>query len=81
MTKIKLTKLSGKPDASIPVGYWAEGFEHPMLQPKIGDVYIIYGPMVTSLKERFDHLIITQLKKIRGRILTTQNSRWRREVL
>lgn len=81
MKRIKLTKLSGKPDASIPIKYWAIGFEYPDSPPKVGEAYIIYGPIVTSLQETFDYLLITKLKKIGRKILTTQNSRWRRDVL
>lgn len=79
---IKLTKLSGKKGSSIPNGYWVTGYETRGGGPKLGDRYWIHRPISTSLGERwFDYFTITELNKIGRKILTTQNSRWRREII
>lgn len=76
---VKLTKLNGKPDASIQVGYWVKGIES--LRPELDKPYQLWGGIVTSRNEPFAWFSTTPLAEIEGDLLITQNSTWKREVL
>jgi hypothetical protein len=86
MIAIKLTKLSGRRGATIPVGSTVTGSAKAWPEPEIGLPYIIPdGLSSASWLDRCDWFYTTTVLKIRRykghRILTTKNSRWRLEMV
>ena len=85
MIAIRLTKLSGRRGATIPVGSTVTGSAKAWPEPEIGMPYIIpRGPLSASWLDQCDWFYTTTVLKIRRykghRILTTKNSRWRFET-
>jgi len=81
MIAIKLTKLSGRRGATIPVGSTVTGSAKAWPEPEIGLPYVIpHGLSSASWLDRCDWFYTTTVLKIRRdkghRILTTKNSRW-----
>jgi hypothetical protein len=74
MRNVKLTKVSGKPDSSIPIGYWVKGL--PARAPEIGRSFVLTGPIDTSLREHFDWFKTTTVMSFDGKVITTKNSKW-----
>ena len=71
----RITKISGKPNSSISVGYWVEGWEaHP---PKVGLPYKMAAPIRTSENDRFAWFSTTTVISVDGDVITTKNSKWR----
>jgi hypothetical protein len=70
----KITKLSGKPDSSLPVGYWCEGYAPT--NPIIGEPFTLKKPLRTPHMEPFDWFSTTTVLDFDGKIITTKNSKW-----
>ena len=77
--KIKITKLEGKPVSALPIGYWVIGY---IIRPlEVGKVAYLYGPIKTSLNERFDYFSTTEVKEVGDGFFLTKNSKWKLEEL
>lgn len=79
MRIVKLTKLAGKPDATLPIGFAVEGPDYA--EPTVGKAYRLTGYIRTSDGEKWEWFATTPLIEIDGDLLITQNSTWKREVL
>ena len=85
LTCIRLTKLSGRRGATIPVGSTVTGLATAWPEPEIRVPYLLrHGPLSASWLDQCDWFYTTTVLRIRRykdhRILTTKNSRWRLEL-
>lgn len=80
--RVKITKLSGKKKASLPVGFWVDGVHHAG-GPAVGWRFYLSPINNTSMVQqpRWDWFCTTEVKKIEGNIFITQNSKWRYEEI
>lgn len=77
---VVMTKLSGKPDSSYPVGSKIEG--PAWIKPEVGDCFKLDGYIKTSKNERFSWFSTTEVNQIDevvggGVVIHTKNSSWR----
>ena len=78
-TRVKITKLSGKPISSIPIGYWVDGTAYKL--PRVGKQFWIEPVNRTSAHDRFDWFSTTEVVAFDGEVITTQNSKWKYEEI
>ena len=79
MKRIKITKLEGKKESHIDPGYWVDGWMRK--EPEVGHKLLLWPINATSLMDRFDWFMTTELTEIKGDVVTTTNSKWRIEYL
>jgi len=76
---VRITKLSGKSESSLPVGYWVDGTAYKL--PRVGKPFWIEPVNRTSAKDRFDWFSTTEVVAFNGKVITTRNSKWKYEEI
>ncbi len=75
MPYISIEKVSGKPDATLPIGFWVSGYihEYPQHQERV----VLSNPIESSDRAHYDWFQTSTIVEIVDGMIHTKNSVWK----
>lgn len=79
MPYISIEKVSGKDNASLPVGFWVSGYihEYPKADPKAEARVVLSSPIESSRGDHYTWFNTSPIVEVVGNVIHTNNSIWK----